>query len=54
MSDECTCHISPPCNFCVSLTDEEVDAYAHGGAHAVMALRKEKERQAREREAVKP
>jgi hypothetical protein len=41
MSDECTCHISPPCNFCVSLTEEEVDAYASGGADAVHELRRQ-------------
>ena len=35
MRDEgygCSCHLSPPCGFCVSMTAEEVDAYADGGS----------------------
>lgn len=42
MSDECTCHISPPCDFCTSLTEEEVGAYASGGIHAVLKMRRDK------------
>lgn len=35
MSDGCTCHISPPCNWCTSLTEEEAELFAQGGEAAV-------------------
>jgi len=41
----CTCHISPPCGFCTSLTEEEVDVFVERGAEAVLALRRERENQ---------
>lgn len=40
---ECTCHIAAPCDFCLSLTEEEVDAFANGGLQAVRKLRAVKE-----------
>lgn len=42
---ECTCHISPPCGFCTSLTEEEVDVFCNHGAQAVLNLRREREEQ---------
>lgn len=41
--DECTCHIFPPCSFCVSLTEEEAEAMANGGTVAVKKLSESKE-----------
>lgn len=32
---ECSCHISPPCEWCISLTGDEVDAYWNGGMAAL-------------------
>lgn len=37
--EECTCHISPPCAFCTSLSEEEVDIYESGGSKAVAEFR---------------
>lgn len=37
--DECTCHIAPPCSFCVSLTEEEAEAFCSGGSQAVRKMR---------------
>lgn len=37
--DECSCHMHPPCSFCESLTEEEAEAFADGGADAVHGLR---------------
>lgn len=34
-TSECTCHISPPCNFCISLDEDEIDAYLSGGRHGL-------------------
>lgn len=42
---ECTCHISPPCGFCTSLTEEEADVFAKRGAWAVLNMRREREEQ---------
>lgn len=42
MDEGCSCHISPPCSFCTSLTEEEADVYAKGGLDA---LRKYRQRQ---------
>lgn len=39
MPDECTCHISPPCEFCVNLTEEEYDIYSDGGLSALREFR---------------
>ena len=35
---ECSCHINPPCSFCVSLTEEEADAFSDGGMKALRKL----------------
>jgi hypothetical protein len=34
----CACHISPPCSWCVQLTEEEADAYWSGGRQALDQL----------------
>lgn len=39
MLDGCSCHISPPCDFCISLTEAEYEAYLAGGVDAVERLR---------------
>lgn len=31
----CTCHVNPPCSFCMSLTEEEAEIFHKGGAIAV-------------------
>ena len=30
-SRSCSCHVSPPCSFCVSLSEDEAEAFANGG-----------------------
>jgi hypothetical protein len=40
MEDECRCHISPPCDFCISLDEGEADAFAHGGYAELRAFRR--------------
>ena len=45
---ECTCHISPPCGFCTSLTEEEVDVFIERGARAVLDMRREREEEPKE------
>lgn len=35
---DCSCHISPPCSFCVSLSKEEVDIYANDGIDGLKSL----------------
>ena len=37
LCDECTCHVCPPCAWCLSLTEEEADAFSRGGRYAVYA-----------------
>lgn len=37
--EECTCHIAPPCSFCTSMTEDEVDIYSHYGRHALQIHR---------------
>lgn len=37
----CSCHINPPCGWCTSLTEEEVEIYAVYGVDAVVAHREE-------------
>jgi hypothetical protein len=49
--DECTCHVCPPCEFCLSLDEDEADALANGGVSAVRELRARREEQAFEEEA---
>jgi hypothetical protein len=39
MDEGCSCHINPPCNWCVSLTEEEADLFASGGVQAVLKHR---------------
>ena len=34
---DCRCHISPPCDFCVDLTEDEVDALSAGGKEGLEA-----------------
>lgn len=41
----CSCHISPPCGFCTSLTEEEANVFAERGAKAVLDMRREREEQ---------
>lgn len=36
--DCCRCHVSPPCEFCLSLDEEEADAMANGGPSALREL----------------
>lgn len=48
--DGCSCHISPPCSFCTSLTEEEVEALNTGGMKELNLLR----RQFREAEENRP
>lgn len=38
-SEECTCHLHPPCHFCQSLTEEEADIYANEGMRALRRFR---------------
>jgi hypothetical protein len=40
--EECTCHVCPPCDFCLSLDEDEADAMANGGASAVRELRRKR------------
>ena len=42
----CSCHLNPPCTFCVSLDEEERDAYIDGGVPAIRALLRRREEQA--------
>lgn len=42
-SDGCSCHINPPCSFCMSLDEEEYDAYANGGMDALRELHQRRE-----------
>lgn len=35
----CSCHLTPPCDFCLSLTEEEADAFWSGGMSALRILR---------------
>jgi len=28
---ECSCHLSPPCNWCILLDEDEAEAYFSGG-----------------------
>ncbi len=35
---ECSCHSHPPCDFCVSLSETEVDVFANGGLDALSAF----------------
>lgn len=39
---ECTCHLNPPCRFCVSLSEEEADVFASGGRDALFEYLLEK------------
>lgn len=39
MDDGCSCHISPPCGWCTSLTEGEASAYYSGGREALDAYR---------------
>lgn len=34
----CSCHLSPPCSFCTSMLDYEVDAYARDGMAGLWAI----------------
>lgn len=34
----CECHASPPCDFCISMTEEEFEAYADDGINGLEAL----------------
>lgn len=36
--DCCSCHLSAPCNFCTTLTEEEYDAYAADGLNGLRTL----------------
>lgn len=36
---ECSCHLHPPCNWCMSLTEEEVELFLAEGAEAVELAR---------------
>lgn len=38
LEGECHYHISPPCEWCLSLTEDEADAFTSGGREAVMEL----------------
>ena len=53
MSEECTCHIAPPCSFCVSLTEEEVEIMAKSGVSGVLAFRRDKEAESSSEETEK-
>jgi len=37
----CSCHLSAPCSWCESLTEEEASAVWNGGMDALRALRAE-------------
>ena len=44
MIDECcSCHINPPCAFCVSLTEEEAEIFMNQGMEALKKFRLENE-----------
>lgn len=32
----CSCHLSPPCNLCVGLDEDEANAYANGGMRGLI------------------
>lgn len=38
-SNECSCHLNPPCSFCTSLNEEEANVFANGGAKALEKYR---------------
>ena len=41
---ECTCFLAPPCGFCVSMDEEEVEAWADDGADGLEALWDERDK----------
>lgn len=43
MLTECTCHITQPCGFCVSLDEDEYEAYVSGGYKGLQHLRDSRE-----------
>ena len=46
----CSCHITPPCDWCTSLDEYEADAFANGGREALEELwSKREEYEAHER-----
>lgn len=40
--DGCSCHLNPPCSFCLSLNEEEANVFANGGAKALEKYRNRK------------
>lgn len=36
----CTCHIMPPCPFCISLSEKEADVMWNGGREALEEYRR--------------
>ena len=40
----CSCHINPPCDFCMSLTEEEADIMWNGGREALEEYRRKKKK----------
>ena len=38
LEGECWCHISPPCEWCQSLTEDELEALVAGGRKALEEL----------------
>jgi hypothetical protein len=34
----CSCHLNPPCGFCLSMTEEERDVYGADGIEGLLAL----------------
>lgn len=48
--DGCTCHLSAPCSFCESLTEEEADIFWRGGMAALLEHRRKKDDAADETE----
>lgn len=38
LEGECNCHVSPPCNWCLLLNEDECDAFANGGRKALWEL----------------
>ena len=48
---ECTCHIAPPCQFCISMDEDEDEAWLSNGLQGLEQLWDERKRRQRLAEA---
>ena len=44
----CSCHLNPPCSFCVSMDEEEADAYHNDGTSGLVELWERRDAEAKE------